>query len=352
MNRRIFVTQWHCAAPFENQWREWNEADSPLRLWSESGSMTGGAPFPFGGAAFESVSNRAVAHFQLDNIAPTRLALCLVSSKPDFLAFQNGDWRMCDAPLVWWRERTGARGIGYTPVAACASGAHALALGAQLLETNQADAVLCGGWEAPHSDFILAGYQSLGALSQGTMKPFDAARDGFVPQSGSALLLLESEESATRRGMKSLATFSGHSMLSDATAMTTMQPSGDSIARAIEGAVGSKEISYINAHGTATKLNDVIETRGIRNVFGKAVPVSSTKPITGHWLGAAGALEAIIAVQSVRENWLSPTLNTRSPDTDCDLDYILNAGKNTEVRAALSLSYGFGGHIGALVFEK
>jgi 3-oxoacyl-(acyl-carrier-protein) synthase len=350
---RVLVTQWHCAAPRQNGWREWDDIDGPLRLWSECGSMSGGRAIETGNDLFSNVAARAAKHFHLDNIDPARLAICAVSSKPDFLAFQKGVWHMCDAPLNWWRGASGARGPGYAPVAACASGAHAVALGARLIDDGYADAVLCSAWEAPHSDFILAGYRNAGALSKsGVMRPFDAQRDGFVPSAGLATLLLEDSEKALRRGATPLALLASSSMRGDATAMTAMNPSGESVARAIEAACGQAQPSSINAHATATKLNDVMETRAIKSVFGRAVPVSATKPLTGHWLGAAGALEAILAVQSVRENWLPPTVGLETPDAACDLDYILKAGREADVQSVLSLSYGFGGHIGALLFEK
>ena len=242
------------------------------------------------------------------------------------------------------------------PVAACASGAHALALGAQLIKTGHAEVVLAGASEPPQPELILAAYRNMGALSKsGTMRPFDVRHDGFVPASGGALLVLESEERARARNAKIHGFLTGTSMKCDATHMTSMCPSGDSIARAIEEALqkaGNPQIDYINAHGTATKHNDLIETRAIKSVFGSRVPVSSTKPLTGHLLGASGAVEAVICLLAMRENFAPPTLNLEERDADLDLDYIPLHGRALEMKATLSLSYGFGGHIGALVFEK
>jgi 3-oxoacyl-[acyl-carrier-protein] synthase II len=147
-------------------------------------------------------------------------------------------------------------------------------------------------------------------------------------------------------------------MGADATSLTSMCPSGDSIARAIERALkraGNPKIDYINAHGTATHLNDEIESRGIKSVFGTSVPVSGTKPLTGHLLGAAGAVEAVICLQALREQWAPPTLNLDEPDEDCDLDYIPqtgeSCGRDLPLKTVMSLNYGFGGHIGVLIFE-
>jgi 3-oxoacyl-[acyl-carrier-protein] synthase II len=144
-------------------------------------------------------------------------------------------------------------------------------------------------------------------------------------------------------------------MNADATTMTGMDPGGDSIARAIEVAcrrAGEPAIDYINMHGTATRANDTVETRAVRSVFGRSIPASSTKPLTGHWLGAAGAIEAIICLLAMRENYAPPTLNLRKPDEECDLDYVPLKGRDLQINTAISLNYGFGGHIGVLVLQN
>ena len=360
MHRRVAVTGWHLAAPAGELWQEWTPDVPFLRQSSVSGRLSAGKLFsvPDGESLFEAIATRGangLAHpgGAIAQTTRERLGVSAVMSKPNFQSFASGCWQMCDAPLVWWQRRLNAAGPGYAPVAACASGAHAVLLGARMIQDNRADAVLCSAWEAPHSEFILAGYRNAGALSKsGVMLPFDERRDGFVPSAGMATLLLESEESLAVRGAQPLAWLRGGAMRGDATAMTAMSPSGNSVSRAIEAACDGLQPTAINAHATATRLNDEMETRAIKQVFGKMVPVSATKPITGHWLGAAGALEAILAVQSLRENWLPPTLGLEQPDGACDLDYISKAGREADVRSVLSLSYGFGGHIGALMFEK
>ena len=253
-------------------------------------------------------------------------------------------------------------GIGLrheSPVAACATGAHCIARGAQMIRWDQADWVLAGAVEASLTPLVMAGYRQLGALSKsGVMRPFDKRRDGFVPSEGIGALILENEETARTRGAKIYGYVTGWDMGADASSLTGLCPSGDSIARAIERALqraGNPQIDYINAHGTATPLNDLAESRAIEKVFGRSVPVSSTKPLTGHLLGAAGAVEAVLCLQAMRESWAPPTLNLEEADDDYALDYIPvtddECGRDLPMKNVLSLNYGFGGHIGVLVIS-
>lgn len=261
-----------------------------------------------------------------------------------------------DASGNYLAQRIGARGPRLSPVAACATGSHTMAIGAQLIEDDYADVAICGAIEPVLTPLVLAAYENMGALSKsGVMRPFDQKRDGFVPNVGAGCLILENEEKARQRGAQVLGYLSGWAMNADATHMTAMCPSGDSIARAIEYSMrraNVTNIDYINAHGTATKLNDETEARGIRSALGKGVAVSSTKPLTGHLLGAAGAVEAVIALLALRENFAPPTLNLEDVDEECDLDLVVGKGRDIEMKSVLSLNYGFGGHIGALLFEK
>ncbi|HEY0076883.1 MAG TPA: beta-ketoacyl-[acyl-carrier-protein] synthase family protein [Abditibacteriaceae bacterium] len=266
----------------------------------------------------------------------------------------------CDGQARAIAKHTQISGLVLSPVAACATGAHCIALGAQFIRWGHADLLLCGAIESSITPFILAGYKQLGALSKsGIMRPFDTRRDGFVPSEGIGALMLENEEHARKRGAKIYGYVTGYDMGADATSLTGMNPSGASIARAMERALkraGNPQIDYINAHGTATPLNDAIESRAIKSVFGNSVPVSSTKPLTGHLLGAAGAVEAVICLQALREQWTPPTLNLEEPDEECDLDYIPvtndSCGRDLPLKTVMSLNYGFGGHIGVLIFEK
>lgn len=248
----------------------------------------------------------------------------------------------------------------FAPVAACATGAHCIAMGAQTIRWQQMDVVIAGSSEYAQNPLFLAGYKQLGALSKsGVMRPFDKGRDGFVTGVGDAFVILENEDKARQRDAKIYGYVTGYDMGADATSLTGMNPSGASIARAMERALkraGNPEIDYINAHGTATPLNDAIESRAIKSVFGSSVPVSSTKPLTGHLLGAAGAVEAVICLQALREQWVPPTLNLEEADEECDLDYIPitpnESGRDLPLKAVMSLNYGFGGHIGVLILEK
>ncbi len=287
-----------------------------------------------------------------------RLAVVFGSSKGDVHRFGdwNGDWPF---PYGYAWAVGGcvlAGGPVLSPVAACATGAHSLALGAMLIEDGKADVVIAGAQEPAQLDIFLAAYRNMGALSKsGTMRPFDQARDGFIPASGAGFLILESEEFALNRGAEIQGYLTGYSMKCDATHMTSMSPSGDSIARAVEDALrraGNPKIDYINAHGTSTKLNDAVESRGIESALGRNIPVSSTKPLTGHLLGAAGAVESAICLLAMKDGFAPPNLNLENVDEGLNLDFVTGEGRALEINACLSLNYGFGGHIGSLIFEK
>lgn len=292
------------------------------------------------------------------SVDPLRFGACLSSSKgrPAFLE-KSGKYDLACAPDWGVREvlkRSRARGKTLCPVAACAGGAHAVALAAQWIEDGYCDAVLCGAVEAELAPLVLAGYRSLGALSKsGVMRPFDSARDGFVPSSGAAVLLLENEELAKKRGAKVWGRVAGWSVNCDATSLTGMEPSGDSIAAAMRVALKEQgRMDYVNAHGTATRQNDAIEARAIHQVLGGDVPVSSTKSLTGHMLGAAGVVEAVLCLLAMRQGYAPPNGNLEEPGEDCRSIDLLRQGREMNIERAMSLSYGFGGHIGVLLLEK
>jgi 3-oxoacyl-[acyl-carrier-protein] synthase II len=293
---------------------------------------------------------------------PEQESLCALEAERIGVAFSTSKvlWPYLDEqpggePLFPIARQLGADGPLGSPVAACATGAHCLALGAQWIDDGYADVVLAGALERPQHELVLAGYQSLGALSaSGVMRPFDRRRDGFVPGCGFGFVVLENAERARARGAGIQAYLSGWSMRADATGMTTMHNNGDTIARAIDDAMrraACPAVGYINAHGTATHLNDVIEARAIGHTMGTRVPVSSTKAHTGHLLGAAGAVEGALCVKVLEDGYLPPTLHLEEPDNDCDLA-LLQQGQLAAPEAVMSLSYGFGGHIGVLIFEK
>ena len=259
---------------------------------------------------------------------------------------------------------TGAMGANYCLVSSCSSGADALGQGWEMVRRGQEDIVLAGGSEAPVSAIAVAGFNSMRALSrfnespQEASRPFDVQRDGFVMSEGSAVLVLESESSAQRRGVLPLAELRGYGATSDAHHLTEPGPTGQSAARAMLLALESagldpSQVDYVNAHGTSTPLNDRQETMAIKLALGEEayrIPISSTKSMTGHLLGAGGALEAAICVQALQNGALPATINLREQDPECDLDYTPNRARRQQVRVAMSNSFGFGGHNSVLVF--
>ncbi|MEZ4649127.1 MAG: beta-ketoacyl-ACP synthase II [Candidatus Eisenbacteria bacterium] len=260
----------------------------------------------------------------------------------------------------------GARGANYATVSACASGAHAIGEAFEAIRRGQLDAVFAGGSEAPVSPLAMAGFSSMKALStrnddpERASRPFDKDRDGFVLGEGAGMLVLESESHARKRGATVLAEVCGYGVTSDAHHISAPAPEHQGAARAMKLAlqaagVSTAEVDYINAHGTSTPLNDRFESIAIRGLFGAdadRVAVSSTKSMTGHLLGAAGAVEAAISVFAVRNDVIPPTMNYQTADPDCDLDFVPNEARKTKVRVAMSNAFGFGGHNVALVFRK
>lgn len=261
---------------------------------------------------------------------------------------------------------TGARGPNYSPVSACASSAHAVGEAAAIIRRGEADVMIAGGSEAPLARMIVAGFNAMGALStrndepQEASRPFDAERDGFVLGEGGAVLILESEDHARARGANVLAYLTGYATTDDANHMVQPAPGGTGAARAmtlaLEGAcLAPEDIGYINAHGTSTPLNEKFETQAIKAAFGERayqVPISSTKSMTGHLLGAAGALEAALSILALRNGILPPTINQTTPDPDCDLDYVPNVARPASIEHAMSNSMGFGGHNVSLIFSQ
>jgi 3-oxoacyl-[acyl-carrier-protein] synthase II len=254
--------------------------------------------------------------------------------------------------------RHGFRGINYTAVSACASGTHSIGEAWWAIKRGDADIMVTGGAEAAITPVGIAGFAAMRAMStrnddpQGASRPFDAERNGFVMAEGSGILVLESLESAQARGADIIAEFVGYGASADASHITSPASDGSGAARAIKIAlkhagIDPSEVSYINAHGTSTAMNDKFETLAIKNVFGDRayqIPISSTKSMTGHSLGAAGAWETIICALAAKHNIVPPTINYTTPDPDCDLDYVPNVAREVEVNVALNINLGFGGH--------
>ncbi len=259
----------------------------------------------------------------------------------------------------------GATGPNFCIVSACATGSNVLGEAFELIRRGDAVAAIAGGSEAPFVPFGMAAFHRTGALSRRNdepkraSRPFDAQRDGFVFGEGAGVVILESLEYAQRRGAKPLAEIVGYGATSDAYHISAPAEDGrgaaQSMKRALEKAgLEPTDVDYINAHGTSTPLNDVTETKAIKTVFGEyayQVPISSTKSMTGHLMGAAGALEAIVCVKTIQENIIHPTINYEYPDPECDLDYVPNVPRQAEVEVALSNSFGFGGHNATIVLK-
>jgi len=260
----------------------------------------------------------------------------------------------------------GAKGPNYCTVTACASGADSIGIAAAMIRKGEIDIALAGGTEAPICPIAVAGFNACMALSkrnddpEGASRPFDAGRDGFVMGEGAGVLVIESEESMLRRGATPLAELAGYGASSDAFHVTQPSPGGEGGARAMANALAEagmepSDISYVNAHGTSTPMNDRLETEALKTVFGDEaykIKISSTKSMTGHLLGAAGGVEAAISVLAVAESAIPPTINLENPDPDCDLDYTAHHAQKGIVNAAMSNNLGFGGHNASLIFKR
>lgn len=262
--------------------------------------------------------------------------------------------------------RHGAKGPNSATATACSAGAHAIGDSFRLIERGDADAMICGGAESAITPMSVAGFDSMRALSRHNSeptkasRPFDAKRDGFVIGEGAGLLILEELEFAKSRGAKIYAEIVGYGMSGDAFHVTMPDETGSGAIRVMQKAIKDagitpEQIGYINAHGTSTPYNDKFETLAIKKVFGEhayKLAVSSTKSMTGHALGAAGGIEAVISILSLKENQLMPTINYENPDPECDLDYVPNEPRNQSVEYVLSNSFGFGGTNACLIFKR
>jgi len=260
----------------------------------------------------------------------------------------------------------GMKGPNSAVATACATGTHAIGDAFKIIQRGDADIMLAGGSEAVITPLAIAGFAVMKALStrndepQRASRPFDSERDGFVMGEGAGVVMLESLESAQKRGARIYAELVGYGMSSDAYHMTTPSPGGEGPARCMaaavkDAAIRAEEVSYINAHGTSTKYNDEYETAAIKKVFGEhayKMPVSSTKSMTGHLLGAAGGVEAIVCILSIVKGKIPPTINYENPDPECDLDYVPNTARDAEITYALSNSFGFGGTNACVLFKK
>ena len=306
------------------------------------------------GSGIGGISTLSQQHEILIERGPKRVS-------PFLIPMMLGDMASAQASMV-----TGSMGANYCLVSSCSSGADALGQAWAMIRRGQEDIVLAGGSEAPLVPVAVAGFNALRALSRfnenpaGASRPFDVNRDGFVMGEGAAVLVLESEESAKKRGATILGEIKGYAATSDAHHLTEPLASGESAARAMtkaleEAGVTAADVDYVNAHGTSTPLNDRHETAAIKVALGEdayRVPVSSTKSMTGHLLGSGGALEACFCLLGMENSIIPPTINLIEADPSCDLDYTPNTARPQELNVTVSNSFGFGGHNSVLVFGK
>jgi 3-oxoacyl-[acyl-carrier-protein] synthase II len=261
---------------------------------------------------------------------------------------------------------SGIKGLNLCTTSACSSSSDAIGVAYELIKRGEADAALAGGSESIVNPIGITAFSALKALStrndapKQASRPFDAGRDGFVVSEGSCLLVLENLEHARKRNAKVLAELIAYGATADAYHMTQPDDQGSGATRAMKmalekGGLTTTDIDYINAHGTSTPLNDKTETKAIKSVFGehaRRIPISSTKSMTGHLIGAAGAVEAAVCVNTILNGIIPPTINLTTPDPECDLDYVPNVARQATVNTTLSNSFGFGGHNSVLVFRK
>lgn len=280
---------------------------------------------------------------------------------PFFIPMMIGNIAPCQIAIKF-----NARGVNENVVTACASSTNAIGTAFRHIQYGDSDVIIAGGCEATVAPTAFAGFCNMKAMSTNNdnpktaSKPFDLNRDGFVLSEGAAFLILEELEHAKARGANIICELVGYGATDDAYHITSPIPGGEGGAKAMELAIkdaGAKpsDITYINAHGTSTRYNDLFETQAIKKVFGNSaydVAVSSTKSMTGHMLGAAGAVEAIICSYAIRDGYIPATMNYETPDPECDLDIVPNAGRNCDVNYAMSNSLGFGGHNATIVFKK
>ena len=332
-----------------------------------------------------AASRQALAHARLaitDELAPD-MGVCIGSGAGGLLTLheqfavlhEKGPARvspflvpmmMTNAAAGMVSQLTGARGPTWAAVSACATGGHALGEAWETIRRGAAPVMLAGGAEKAVTPLAMAAFANMHALSRrnddppSASRPFDAARDGFVMGEGAGMLVLEEREFALARGAPILAELVGYGATADAYHITEPAPGGEGLRRAMERALQTaglrpEEVGYINAHGTATRLNDVAETQAIKACFGRHayhLAISSTKSMLGHTFGAAGAIEAAVAVLSIVHGVIPPTINLEHPDPLCDLDYVPNQARKAEVGVALSNAMGFGGHNTCLAFKQ
>ncbi len=293
-------------------------------------------------------------------------AKVLVEKGPDRVSPFLAPMMIADIAAAQVSIALGVKGPNFCTTSACSSGSDAIGAAYELIRHGDAQVMLAGGTEALINPLGITAFTALKALStrneapKKASRPFDAERDGFVISEGACVLILEKLEHALKRGVPVLAEIAAYGATADSFHVTQPMENGEGAARAIRIAlkkanIAPTDIDYINAHGTSTQLNDVMETRAIKTVFGDyayRVPISSTKSMLGHLIGCAGAAEALVCILSIMHGIIPPTINYDHPDPDCDLDYVPNVARKAEVNIALSSSFGFGGHNSVLILRR
>jgi len=293
-------------------------------------------------------------------------AKILVEKGPDRVSPFLAPMMIADIAAAQVSIALGVKGPNFCTTSACSSGSDAIGAAYELIRHGDAQVMLAGGTEALINPLGITAFTALKALStrneapKKASRPFDAERDGFVISEGACVLILEKLEHALKRGVPVLAEIAAYGATADSFHVTQPMENGEGAARAIRIAlkkanIAPTDIDYINAHGTSTQLNDVMETRAIKTVFGDyayRVPISSTKSMLGHLIGCAGAAEAMVCILSIMNGIIPPTINYDHPDPDCDLDYVPNVARKAEVNIALSSSFGFGGHNSVLILRR
>jgi 3-oxoacyl-[acyl-carrier-protein] synthase II len=290
----------------------------------------------------------------------------LLESGPDRVSPALAPTMTGDAASVQTSLLLGTKGVNYSPSSACASGTDAIGQAFEVISEGRAKAVITGGTEVPVIPLVMAAFNAIRALStknddpKGACRPFDIGRDGFVMGEGAAMIILEDREFALERGAPILAEMMGYGSSSDAFHLIQPAPDGEGAIRAVKMAfarsdISPDEIDFIHAHGTATLLNDRMETSVIKNIFGqraRQIPISATKSMTGHLLGASGSLGAVITILALKNGIVPPTINLTNPDPECDLDFVVGRARPVSIRTAMTNSFGFGGHNAVLVFNQ
>lgn len=302
------------------------------------------------------------ANINLDEFDPESIGCSISVSKPIFASSPFSVFSSLSSPdsvNQYLAHELKICGPTENVIAACATGVHSILIASRWLQEGRCDIAIAGSAESSLHPLYISGFQKMGVLSDFPC-PFDKRRKGFIVGEGAGILILERKSDAISRKAKIYAEISGCAIGSDFNHPTAFDPEGASIASVLERAIKNarlqkQDIDYINLHGTGTRLNDLIETKAIKKVFGKEadrISLSSTKSATGHLLGAGGSVEAGIACLAIQDQFVPPTLNLEFADPECDLDYTPQKGKNKKIQTVISLSFGFGGPIGAVVFQK